>query len=60
MLNFLFQGLFDLLSGVVERFFDLIMEAFAIGSGDFEAMFPVLTDIRSAFVAVGCPSKVWS
>ncbi len=53
MLNFLFQGLFDLLSGVVERFFDLIMEAFAIGSGDFEAMFPVLTDIRSAFVAVG-------
>lgn len=53
MLNFLFQGLFELLAGAVEAVLDMMIEAFSVDLHGFTNVFPIMSTFLDIFSAIG-------
>ena len=53
MLNFLFQGLFELLAGAVEAVLDMMIDAFSVDLHGFTNVFPIMSTFLDIFSAIG-------
>lgn len=53
MIEFMLKGIFNAISGGIEKVMGMIMEAFSVNLDDFNTMFPAISDLAGIMEAIG-------